>query len=110
MESAVLAHAAGFTVLENAYWRNHTWYFITSEEWAFPDVRLIVTNAPWYDHWDDGEDTTWGDNASQVVSPEQAMNLGLDINKAEVVRGSSVSRCRRLISSADNLRLDRVQR
>jgi hypothetical protein len=87
IETSVLAHAPGFTVLENAYWRNNTWYFVSSKKWAFPEVRHIVTNAPWY-----GEDIKWDDNVAQILTPQEAVDLGLEVNDVEIVQGSSVSR------------------
>ena len=86
LETKVLAHAAGFTVLDNAYWRNHTWYFVTSKKWAFPEIRHVVTNGPWYD-----EQTRWDDSVARVISPKEALELGLEVNDAEIVDGSSVS-------------------
>lgn len=90
-ETTVMAHAAGFTVLENAYWSNHTWYFVTPNKQTFPEIRLVVTNAPWHEHWDDGEDTRWDDSVARVVTLKEAMDLGREFDNAEVVHGSSVS-------------------
>ena len=85
LETKVMAHAAGFTVLDNAYWRNHTWYFVTSKKWAFPEIRHVVTNGPWYD-----EQTRWDDSVARVITPKEALELGINVNDAEVVDGSSV--------------------
>ncbi|KAH8079390.1 hypothetical protein HD553DRAFT_345736 [Filobasidium floriforme] len=44
----VISHAAGFTVLENAYWKNDTWYFVSEQPWSFPDLASVVTQGPWH--------------------------------------------------------------
>lgn len=85
LETSVMAHAPGFTVLEHAYWRNHTWYFVSSKKWAFPEMRHVVTNAPWY-----GAETRWDESVARIVTVQEAMDLGLEVDDVEVVRGSSV--------------------
>lgn len=86
-----MAHSAAFTVLENAYWSNHTWYFVAPNARTFPEIRIVVTNAPRYKHWDLSEATRWNDSVARVMTPKEAMNLGLQFHNPEVVHGSSVS-------------------
>lgn len=44
-QTSVLAHAPGFTVFENLYWRNFTYYILTDRPWSIPDVTLIASRG-----------------------------------------------------------------
>lgn len=85
-ETTVVAHAPGFTLFENAYWKNHTWYFVSSRPWAFPELSMVMTNAPGYDEWP----PLFHDGLARVVSHAEAEDLGLNIEDVEVVKGSTV--------------------
>jgi hypothetical protein len=85
-ETTVVAHAPGFTLFENAYWKNHTWYFVSSRPWAFPELPMIMTDAPDYN-----ERASFHDGLAKLVSLAEAELLGLDFNDVEVVEGSTVS-------------------
>lgn len=87
-ESTIIAHASGFTYLENAYWKNYTWYFISSRPWAFPELTHIVTNVPDYDEL---PEMYHNDGLARVVLPTEMEELGLNLNDVEVVKGSTVS-------------------
>ena len=80
------AHAAGFSVIENAYWRNDTWYLITAKPWSFPSMSLVVSNAP-----DHKEKVFTDDSVVRVLSKKEAHDAGLDIDNAEDNDGTSVS-------------------
>ncbi|KAJ9119166.1 hypothetical protein QFC22_003658 [Naganishia vaughanmartiniae] len=80
METSVVAHAPGFTLLENAYWKNHTWYFVTSRPWAFPELPMVMTNAPDYD-----EPALFDDGVAKLVSLNEAELIGLDFNDVVAV-------------------------
>ncbi|KAJ9110103.1 hypothetical protein QFC19_001774 [Naganishia cerealis] len=85
-ETTFLAHAPGFSVIQNAYWRNDTWYFVTSKPWSQPEVSLVVTNGP-----DHGQTTKTDDSVVQVLSLAEANAKGLALEKVHVVPGTSVS-------------------
>lgn len=85
-ETSFLAHAPGFSVIQNAYWRNDTWYFVTSKPWSFPDVKLVVTNGP-----DHGQTAKTDESVVRVLTFAEAKQEGLELNKAETVHGTSVS-------------------
>jgi hypothetical protein len=86
-ETTVVSHAPGFTLFENAYWKNHTWYFVTSRPWAFPELSMVMTNSPGYDDWS----PRFHDGLARVLSLSEAEHLGLNLKDAEVVKGSTVS-------------------
>ena len=86
-DTTFAAHAPGFSVIENAYWRNDTWYFITSKPWSFPPMSLVVSNAP-----DHGEKVFTDDSVVRVLSKKEALQTGLEIDDAEENEGTSVSR------------------
>lgn len=86
-DTTFAAHAPGFSVIENAYWRNDTWYFITSKPWSFPPMSLVVSNAP-----DHGEKIFTDDSVVRVLSKKGALQAGLEINDAEEKEGTLVSR------------------
>jgi hypothetical protein len=88
METTIIAHAPGFTLFENAYWKNYTWYFISSRPWAFPELTMVVTNVPDYDEL---PEMYHNDGLARVVPPTDVENLGLDLDDVEVVEGSTVS-------------------
>lgn len=85
-ETSFLAYAPGFSVIQNAYWRNDTWYFVTSKPWSFPDMKLVLTNGP-----DHGQTSKTDDSVVQVLSLAQAKEEGLEVDKVDVVQGTSVS-------------------
>ncbi|KAJ9122995.1 hypothetical protein QFC24_004034 [Naganishia onofrii] len=85
-ETTVVAHAPGFTLFENAYWKNHTWYFVSSRPWAFPELPMIMTDAPDYN-----ERASFHDGLAKLVSLAEAELLGLDFNDVEVVEGSTAN-------------------
>ncbi|KAL1412992.1 hypothetical protein Q8F55_000741 [Vanrija albida] len=41
--STVINHAPGFTIVENVYWRNYTYYFLTDKPWHVPQLKLIAS-------------------------------------------------------------------
>ncbi|KAJ9119165.1 hypothetical protein QFC22_003657 [Naganishia vaughanmartiniae] len=84
-ETSFLAHAPGFSVIQNAYWRNETWYFITSKPWSFPDVKLVVTNGP-----DHGQNTKTDDSIVRVASLAEAKAEGLELDQVDTVQGTSL--------------------
>ncbi|KAJ9119169.1 hypothetical protein QFC22_003661 [Naganishia vaughanmartiniae] len=84
-ETIVVAHAPGFTLFENAYWRNHTWYFVSSRPWAFPEMSTIMTNAPGYDEWP----PLFHDGLAKLVSLAEAEALRLNLQSVEIVKGST---------------------
>ncbi|KAJ9122996.1 hypothetical protein QFC24_004035 [Naganishia onofrii] len=86
METSVIAHAPGFTLFENAYWRNHTWYFVSARPWAFPELPMVMTNAPDY-----GETSSamFHDGLAKVVLPSETEDMGLNIDEVEVVEGTT---------------------
>lgn len=86
-DTTFLAHAPGFSVIENAYWRNDTWYFITSKPWSFPAMSLVVSNAP-----DHKEKLFTDDSVVRVLHRKEALEAGLEIDDAEEDEGTSVSR------------------
>ncbi|KAF4604573.1 hypothetical protein EYR40_003347 [Pleurotus pulmonarius] len=38
-----LAHAPGFSVIQNLFWRNGTFYFVTDQPWHIPPVTQVVS-------------------------------------------------------------------
>ncbi|KAL0955964.1 hypothetical protein HGRIS_002146 [Hohenbuehelia grisea] len=42
-KTAVLSHAPGFTVIDNLYWHNRTFYFVTDQPWHIPPMRLVAS-------------------------------------------------------------------
>ncbi|KAJ9110105.1 hypothetical protein QFC19_001776 [Naganishia cerealis] len=85
VETTVIAHAQGFTLIENAYWKNHTWYFVSSRTWAFPELKYILTNSP-----DNNQHPEFHDGLAKLVSPVEAQYLGLYLDEVEVVEGSTL--------------------
>lgn len=85
-DTTVLSHAPGFTTIQGAFWRNHTWYFISSKKWAFPPMEHIVTNGP-----DHGEELRWDDSVARILDWQEAKELGLEVEDAVNIKGSSVS-------------------
>ena len=65
----IISHAAGYTVISNAYMLNHTWYFVSEEPWAFPLIEHILSDAPTR-----GKPTA---EHAQVVTPGRAWRLGI---------------------------------
>jgi hypothetical protein len=86
LETTILSHAPGFTTIEGAYWRNHTWIFVTSKPWSFPPMQHVVTNAPWHN-----AEIRWDESVARVVTPREAREMALDVGRAVNVEGSSVS-------------------
>lgn len=84
-ETTFKAHAPGFSVIENAYWRNDTWYLVTSKPWSFPDMKLVVSNAP-----DHGKKVFTDESVVRVLSLTEARDEGL-LEDAVEERGTSVS-------------------
>ncbi|KAJ9103162.1 hypothetical protein QFC21_002584 [Naganishia friedmannii] len=84
-ETTVVTHAPGFTLFENAYWKNNTWYFVSSRSWAFPEMSLVMTNAPGYDEWP----PVFHDGLARLMTVSEADVLGLTLKDAEVVKGST---------------------
>jgi hypothetical protein len=84
-ETTFKAHAPGFSVIENAYWRNDTWFLVTSKPWSFPDVKLVVSNAP-----DHGKRVFTDESVVRVLSLKEAREEGL-MEGAEEEEGTSVS-------------------
>jgi hypothetical protein len=97
LETTVLAHAPGFTVLEHAYWRNPryrpTWFLHrTMVRWS-PHVGSLGTPISLTrrnTRYDSSSTTRWDDSVARVVTPKEAINLDLDVRNVEVVQGSSV--------------------
>lgn len=111
-ESRFLAHAPGFSVIQNAYYdsRRNRWYFIAPHgmPWTFPDMKYVVT--PGKGIWDDWADPLNDRNvkdqtreaAEVLMGSEEACRL-LDLpplsgnqpwpDEIEVVPGNTVSRC-----------------
>ncbi|KAJ9103166.1 hypothetical protein QFC21_002588 [Naganishia friedmannii] len=85
-ETSFLAHAPGFSVIQNAFWRNDTWYFVTSKRWSFPDVKLVVTNGP-----DHGQTAKTDDSVVKVLNLAEAKAEGLALNEVDAVQGTSIS-------------------
>lgn len=85
-ETSILSHAPGFTVFENAYWREDKWYFVTSRKWAFPDMKFVVTDSAV--SWND---VKWDDSVVQVLSFQEAREMNIGIDEVENVEGTSVS-------------------
>lgn len=90
----VISHAAGFTVLENAYWRNDTWYFVTEQPWSFPELASVVTSGPWH-----GSPLYTDDRVVQVISLEQAESYYIQDHIE--LPGSTVSLYRNAISTSN---------
>ncbi|KAJ9103163.1 hypothetical protein QFC21_002585 [Naganishia friedmannii] len=88
METTTIAHAPGFTLFENAYWKNYAWYFVSSRPWAFPELTMVVTNVPDYDEL---PEMFHNDGLARVVTPVEMADLGLDLEDVEVLDGSTVS-------------------
>ncbi|KAJ8702211.1 hypothetical protein PTI98_000950 [Pleurotus ostreatus] len=42
-KTEVLAHAPGFSVIENLYWHNRTFYLVTDQPWRIPPIKLIAS-------------------------------------------------------------------
>ncbi|KAF7436125.1 hypothetical protein PC9H_002951 [Pleurotus ostreatus] len=38
-----LAHAPGFSVIQNLFWRNGTFYFVTDQPWHIPPIAQVVS-------------------------------------------------------------------
>ncbi|KAL4256500.1 Glycosyltransferase family 61 protein [Pleurotus pulmonarius] len=38
-----LAHAPGFSVIQNLFWRNGTFYFVTDQPWHIPPITQVVS-------------------------------------------------------------------
>lgn len=83
--SQFLAHAPGYSVISNAYWRDGTWLLITDQPWSMPDVSKVVSNAPDY-----GGSEWTTDKEIKVLSPKAAEAEGLLV-AVEDVDGVSVS-------------------
>lgn len=85
-ESRFLAHAPGFSVIQNAYYdsRRNKWYFIAPDgmPWAFPELKYVVT--PGKGKWDD-----WADPLNDRNVKDQTLEA------AEVYMGSEEA-CRLL--------------
>lgn len=92
LETKVVSHAPGFTTIDGAYWRNHTWVFVTSKPWSFPPMQHVVTNGPWHN-----EEIRWDDTVARIITPREAKELGLEIDDAVNVEGSSVSLAPKLV-------------
>ncbi|KAJ8494657.1 hypothetical protein ONZ45_g8760 [Pleurotus djamor] len=41
--SEIMAHAPGFTVINNLYWYNHTYYLVTDQPWQIPPLKFIAS-------------------------------------------------------------------
>lgn len=82
--SQFLAHAPGYSVISNAYWRNGTWLLITDQPWAMPDVKMVASNAPDYK----GETRTT-DKEIRILSTRAAEEEGL-LDSVVFVDGVSV--------------------
>lgn len=86
LETTVVSHAPGFTTIEGAYWKNHTWIFVTSKPWSFPPMQHVVTNGAWHN-----EEVRWDDTVARIITPREAKEEGLNVVDAVNVEGSSVS-------------------
>jgi protein O-GlcNAc transferase len=48
--TSVLAHQPGFTVFENLYWQNDTFYVVTDQPWTIPDLdHIAIRPTPKHD-------------------------------------------------------------
>lgn len=80
----VISHAAGFTVLENAYWKNDTWYFVSEQPWSFPDLASVVTQGPWH-----GSTPYTDARVVRLITLDEATAMGIQDHSE--LKGSTVS-------------------
>jgi hypothetical protein len=86
IQTRFIAHAPGYSVISNAYIRNGRWYFITTEPWSFPSLDLVLTSGPGFE--DSAAPTS---TFAQVISPEEAWELGITPEAVEFEDSHTVS-------------------